>query len=149
MKIEELRIGNYVISNISGKLLRITSIITENCIVCTIVKTKRDVKVKLEELDPIELTSKILEEHTKFKLDKEESKLLSAKVYNGVTESGNFYIQAITDDPENKQFTYINQKSKTWFIRIDNYCHDSIGSGEIKYVHEAQNLILTLIGEKI
>lgn len=121
MKIQELTIGNWVCI---AKPHKITGMQICDGVPC-IQTDYTDTYYAIDNYEPIPLTIEILEKNG---FEKSYDEILEMQYYR-------------SQDKTIQITHFSNSVNKDWYVHIDNDCYDSIGSCDIQYVHELQNLL--------
>ena len=132
MNLNELMLGNIVLYK--DKPYRLTGIPTKT--VCTIDVDGHDVTVAASDINPIVLSDEFLKENgytaEKVSLSDDEDDPDAETQYL----SADMRIVLVSDDR-------LTNSYRLWFVRVDNSDMDTIGTGEVTYVHQLQNLLTT------
>lgn len=131
MRIEELQIGNFVM--LEDNIYKIDEISANGWIFISEIKTNMGLTTTddiINRVKPIPLTTAIFEKNGFKKVDYDYLKP------NVAFDSKDMLIR-ITD--------LTNSGDGYWYVHIDNEDYSTIGSCDVKYVHQFQNL-LTLCG---
>lgn len=132
--IKTLRIGSHVEYN--GKRVRVALVREDGCI-CECKDNGQDVIIGLGvEKQPIPITPELLAE-------------LGFKIETcGILPEGEFWRHNLKDNPiEVTCWGQLpNSRDRDWSVRVDNSDNDGLGSGDVAYLHELENIIYQCTG---
>ena len=122
MKIEELSVGNYILHKKTREILQITEILSWG----VNVKEYDDATADSIDILPVPLTVEILEK-------------------NGFEMADDTYtrptVSYFSKDRRVQVCNLTNSGDGYWCVHVDNECFETIGSCDVRYVHEMQHLL--------
>lgn len=134
MKKEELNIGNIVsIKTYKGLMVKITKIVGNKVFLDYAGNKDGEIVAETKDLNPIKITETFL-------------------IRNGFDVKEEEFKNEVYYERELKGFNIIGRKdvvnlSETdWYFHIDNCDMNSVGGGDINYIHQLQNMILLFTG---
>lgn len=126
MKVEELMIGDWVMSNDLKTPIKICSIMNHYGTNIYFYHEASEYISNISKLEPIPLTPEILEKNG-FNLNDE---IDDCKLYDGIDNRVTIH-----------NYKGVINSNNEWHIHIDNEDYSTIASCELTYVHELQHLL--------
>lgn len=142
MKIAKLSIGNFVYDNKNNRVVKILSIINPTIIVTDIVNNSDDLNYSLTIDDIVGIPLSI--ENIYLLLDihlTEDYENPNKDLYTDYYDTLHILNFRDTELMVNRLYDGDN---KAWYLHVDNYDYDTLGTGDFVYINEVQNFLTSI-----